>query len=322
MWGVMDINNNQTLHEIVEEVLKEAITNPNQWDFDQFIETDAWKPNIPDLGECFSYVMVYLNKVFDLFGFKLTIRKADQMEFIDIAKELNKKLDLSHYFKNTINGLCAQFIMYDKKYEPPSTDKIMKITDSDEKYKQIDTYAQNKAKKWLESYIKEINVIDGIAPKIISNCGYAYKRAYKNAIKTAQSILYQKVGNTYEIFHRKWLSFEDFKATNNVERLWKKFIEYARAYTENDNLLISEGIKKSICSDFTKHLNVIIPIIKKYDVFFHKLVYHMQYKEHITISDKIGQSEIMRKNEMITEQPTLSHISKTDQLALESFLNT
>src|SRR5438132_13164419 len=30
MWGAMDINNNRTLHEIVEEVLKEAITNPNQ----------------------------------------------------------------------------------------------------------------------------------------------------------------------------------------------------------------------------------------------------------------------------------------------------
>ncbi|CAG8611262.1 14433_t:CDS:2 [Cetraspora pellucida] len=141
-------------------------------------------------------------------------------------------------------------------------------------------------------------MIDGITPKIISNRGYAYKRAYKNAIKTAQSILYQKIGNTYKIFHGEWLSFEDFKATNNVERLWEKFIEYVRAYTENDNLLISKWIKKSICSDFTKHLN------------------------HITISDKIGQPETMRKNEMITEQPTLSHISKTDQLALESFLNT
>ncbi|CAG8482086.1 1095_t:CDS:2 [Racocetra persica] len=143
-----------------------------------------------------------------------------------------------------------------------------------------------------------------------------------NAIKTAQSILHQKIDNTYEIFHREWLSFEDFKATNTVERLWERFIEYAGAYTENDNLLISEEIKKSICSDFTKHLNALIPIIEKYDVFFHRLVYHIRYKEHITIPDKIGQPETMRKNEMITEQPTLSHISKTDQLALESFLNT
>jgi len=48
----------------------------------------------------------------------------------------------------------------------------------------------------------------------------------------------------------------------------------------------------------------------------------MRYKEHIIIPDKIGQPETMRKNEMITEPPTLFHISKTDQLALDNFLNT
>ncbi|CAJ0651449.1 6482_t:CDS:2 [Entrophospora sp. SA101] len=58
---------------------------------------------------------------------------------------------------------------------------------------------------------EEINVINGIAPKIISNRGYAYKRAYKNAIKTAQAISYQKIGDTYEIFYGDWLNFEDFK---------------------------------------------------------------------------------------------------------------
>ncbi|CAJ0906470.1 8524_t:CDS:2, partial [Entrophospora sp. SA101] len=81
----------------------------------------------------------------------------------------------------------------------------------------------------------------------------------------------------------------DFKGNDSIERLWEKFLKYARAYTENDDLL---------------------------------LVYHMRYKEHITIPDKIGQPGTMRKNEMITEQPTLSHISRTDQLVLESFLNT
>nr|CAG8573489.1 6798_t:CDS:2 [Entrophospora candida] len=240
------------------------------------------------------------------------------MEFVDVAEELNKELDLSHYFENTITALCAQFIMYDKRYEPPSTDKIMQISDLDEKYKQIDIYAQNKAKKWLESYIKEINGIDS---KIISNHGYAYKHAYKKAVKTAQAILHWKIGNTYEIFHGEWLSFEDFKATNTVKRLWERFIEYARAYTENDNLLISEKIKISICSNFTKHLNTLTLIIKKYDAFFHQLVYHMWYKEHVSIPNKISPPETMRKKEIITKQPTLSDITKANQMALDDFLN-
>ncbi|CAG8473088.1 4936_t:CDS:1 [Acaulospora morrowiae] len=120
------------------------------------------------------------------------------MEFVDIVKEEGRHIDLSHYFENVITALCARFIIYDKKYEPPSTDKIMKIMNLDEKYKQIDSYAQEKAKKWLESFIKEINGIDF---KIISNHGYAYKRAYKNAVKTVQAILYQKIGDVYEIFY-------------------------------------------------------------------------------------------------------------------------
>ncbi|CAG8815410.1 8052_t:CDS:2, partial [Racocetra persica] len=53
----------------------------------------------------------------------------------------------------------------------------------------------------------EINVKNRIDSKKISNRGYAYKRAYKKV----QDILYQKMGNTYKIYHRDWLSFEDFK---------------------------------------------------------------------------------------------------------------
>src|SRR6266542_4671617 len=43
---VRDVNNERSLHEIVEDVLRNAITNLKQWDFEQFIETDAWKPNM------------------------------------------------------------------------------------------------------------------------------------------------------------------------------------------------------------------------------------------------------------------------------------
>lgn len=41
----MDINNKHLLYKIVKNVLKDTISNSNQWNFNQFIETDAWKPN-------------------------------------------------------------------------------------------------------------------------------------------------------------------------------------------------------------------------------------------------------------------------------------
>ncbi|CAH1767546.1 18901_t:CDS:1 [Entrophospora sp. SA101] len=163
---------------------------------------------------------------------------------------------------------------------------------------------------------------------MISGRGPAYKRAYKNAVKKARDILHQEIGDSYEIFHGNWLSFEYFKVYDPVEILWERFIEYAKSSTQNSetssakNISVNDKIKESICSGFVKHLDTLIKIIEKYDIFFHKLVYHMRYKEHISIPEKIGTPETMRKNEMVTERPTLPCILEADRLLLDSFLNT
>jgi len=86
--------------------------------------------------------------------------------------------------------------------------------------------------------------------------------------------------------------------------------------------LVSDEIKESIYSDFIKRLNALILIIEKYDAFFHKLMYHMRYKEHVSIPNKIGPPETMRKKEIIIKQPTLCNITKVDQMVLNDFLNT
>ena len=46
MQGAMDINNDRSLHDIAKDVLRDALVNTKQWNFKQFIETDAWKPNV------------------------------------------------------------------------------------------------------------------------------------------------------------------------------------------------------------------------------------------------------------------------------------
>src|SRR6185312_14690022 len=85
------------------------------------------RSKIPDPGERFSYVVANPERVFDLSGIKLKQPKADRMKFVDVAKDLGRNIDLYHYFENTITGLCARFIMYDKKYEPLPSDKIMQL---------------------------------------------------------------------------------------------------------------------------------------------------------------------------------------------------
>src|SRR6266511_4860 len=99
---------------------------------------EKYKSRILMPSERFSYVVTNPDMTFDLYGRKLNLIKGDKIEFVNVAKELGKELDLYHYYEKTIISLCARFIIYDKKYKLALSDKIMQIKNLDEKYKQID----------------------------------------------------------------------------------------------------------------------------------------------------------------------------------------
>jgi len=46
-----------------------------------------------------------------------------------------------------------------------------------------------------------------------------YKCAYKNAVKKAQEMLYQKIGDLYKIFYGEWLNYKIFMENNPIEIL-------------------------------------------------------------------------------------------------------
>ncbi|GBB97420.1 hypothetical protein RclHR1_29900003 [Rhizophagus clarus] len=109
---------------------------------------------IPDSGEQFSYVVVNNGPRYKEDGTKST-RKGDYMEFVNIAKEQNMEIDIGYYLEQTV-GMCARFINEDDMFQPPPSDKIMQIKDTDEREKRIDDYSQRKAKNWLNKYIKTL----------------------------------------------------------------------------------------------------------------------------------------------------------------------
>ncbi|CAJ0749780.1 20542_t:CDS:2 [Entrophospora sp. SA101] len=146
MWEILGIENKDSLHKIVEKVIREAMMNTLQWKFEQFIKTATWKLNKNLHVHCFIDQMkkVCKNKIpgpGDRFSFVVTKAKMD--------------FDLHDL-------LCMG-----KRCEPPSSDKITQIRDSDEKYKQIDTYAQTRPRSGSSHILKEINVINGFIPQMI-----------------------------------------------------------------------------------------------------------------------------------------------------------
>ncbi|RGB22388.1 hypothetical protein C1646_677878 [Rhizophagus diaphanus] len=65
---------------------------------------------IPEPGERFEYIVVENNS---------SQRVGDKMEYLEVVRRLDKKIDISYYLK-TVVSLCARFINYDERYQPSS----------------------------------------------------------------------------------------------------------------------------------------------------------------------------------------------------------
>ncbi|CAB5210402.1 unnamed protein product [Rhizophagus irregularis] len=135
MREAMDINNTRSIHNIVEDTLREA--RNKEWDFNEFIVMGTWKPKknnlcnnrfmkrmrernerIPDPGERFSYVVVKGPRLRSEEGRLIPYRVGDYMEYAGIAKEKNMEIDINYYLGTTV-GMCARFINEDDRYQPP-----------------------------------------------------------------------------------------------------------------------------------------------------------------------------------------------------------
>ncbi|CAG8640673.1 1938_t:CDS:1, partial [Paraglomus occultum] len=111
---------------------------------------------IPEPGERFEYIVVEGENYYDNNNRKIPWKKGNYMEFPDVAKKLNKKIDISYYLKSVV-GLCARFINNSKCFEPqPDSESLKNITDPDELWTAKDGIAQESAERWLKKYIKDL----------------------------------------------------------------------------------------------------------------------------------------------------------------------
>lgn len=100
--------------------------------------------------------MVKREDQYDEYGKKISWKVGDCMEYPDMAKKLNKKIDINYYLKSVV-GLCARFINSDKCFEP-STDceSLINITAPDELWTKKDELEQKSAERWIKKYIKDL----------------------------------------------------------------------------------------------------------------------------------------------------------------------
>ncbi len=96
-----------------------------------------------DSGEQFSYIIVKGSHLHDEKGRLIPYRVRDYMEYLNIAKEQNMKIDINYYLGITV-VMYARFINENDSYQPPPSHKIMQIKDPDVREKKINKHFQDK----------------------------------------------------------------------------------------------------------------------------------------------------------------------------------
>lgn len=277
MSACMSTANNRSLRQIVDDVLRDAVVNGRQWNFEDFVQMATYKPDkanvpvqrfiarmrakhslekleatramragesvkpyryeIPDPGEKFKYVLVKTSATYDLKGRKINLRKGDRMEFASAAAALNLEIDVATYMINYVVGICARFINGDDEFQPPS---VANYSD-----KQIDVFAQESAKKMLEKYVSRLSDID---PAMMRKRGYAYRRAYKAASTELRDLAADVSSGVAEVLHGDWLSYdmfnlnEEYSVDEAVGSVWQSADDFAKHVVDTESEQWCKGV--------------------------------------------------------------------------------
>ena len=219
-WRVMRacvaLDNTRSVRAIVEDVIRDALANPAQWDFRHFVKTAAWRPDkknaavqrfvarmraraaaaapadaarlyaLPEPGERFNFVMTRPAAVFDLAGRRTPASAGDRMEYAHVARELGLEVDVSHYMMTYVVSLCARFANGDPAFHPPP-DLARALGDA------ADKYAFDRAGAALKALIRQLSA-GGETPAALAARGRAYRVAYRAAAGEARAALVARVG--------------------------------------------------------------------------------------------------------------------------------
>lgn len=241
LWAAVSLEEDRSLEQIVFDVLREAVTNLDQWSFDDFVQSDAYRPDKdnkpvkrfiarmaprhareqaenkrlvaagktprkiqyapPEVGARFQYVIAKV-PAFGIQGLKRNLTKGDRMEYADVMREQGMAaIDIPFYLKSYVVGQCARFINFSDRFQPRG------VTDP----KKADEEAQKAAKKELEKYVTSL--YEGGSARSL---GYAYRRAYAAAADEVYGSLVRQAGcPAATVLHSEWLTHDVFLSSGN-----------------------------------------------------------------------------------------------------------
>lgn len=232
MWDSMNVDNEKTLEEIVLETLRWATSSDIKWTTEQFVKVKTYKTakkNLtvhqfvdrmkikhdlekaemklgatteflytpPESGEKFKCVMVKPQYSHDMYGKIVSRKVGNLMEYLHVVKKLGLPIDIEYYLKQEVVGMCARFIMYQKKFmcneelKAEADGKLDSVSDAT--LKQFDAEAQKRAKKYLVDFVGKLTS----GPVQKKTYGLIAKKTYKNV---KDELEHKNIALDYELY--------------------------------------------------------------------------------------------------------------------------
>lgn len=225
LWKFMELRppeaRTKNILQMVTDILSEGVTNIEQWNFNDFVQSASWRPEKknqsvhrfmrrmrtkneaavrnnerrvargrnprkllymePEPGERFRFVIVEREREFTIKGHAKEFRKGDLMEYEHVAKKFKYKIHVKYYLMHYVVGLCARFINGMPDFEP-ETGLIPK---------EQDKVRQKKAVNFLKKFIRDL----GIDAKKNTKLGTRYQKIFKEVERECIDVVSKSLGS-------------------------------------------------------------------------------------------------------------------------------
>ena len=238
LWAAVALDNSRSLLAITEEVIREAVENHEQWAFEDFVQTAAWKPDrdnksvqhfmarmraqvereeaenrqriargvapvppiyyIPPAGARFSFVLVQAEEQFTLRGLKRSPKVGDMMEYPEVARARKLPIAVGEYLTRRVAGVGARCINYAERFQAGGRPGDPAAADK---------HSQDAAKSYLEKFIGGLRAVP---PEVVAARGYAYKRAWRAASAASSEAIQAAHPAAAGVLDGPFLDWSDF----------------------------------------------------------------------------------------------------------------
>jgi len=343
--NIFDYNNYDSVIDIIYKEL-DFIYNTD-WDISYFIQKATYKPHkdnkkvnvfvdrmknkleyakleedkerielyhIPEVCEKFPYVIALKPNKIDARGRKVELKIGEKMEYPDVLKKFNMKIDFTYYIEKQFVGIISRFCSYYPKFHEGIEDNL--------KYKKRDEKIIKNAKKYFINYCKQYHEDINVNDKVINN----YKKIFRESKNKFIDVNKNKItGGFLELFKSQENKIEDENLSKLIHNYYSsvalkysnKINLYKILNIDESNVNIYNQYYLNKYDDISEYLNDQVEKVKEwFDENLNKIEYlFKKYKNRLykVVLDNRNNEDLINNKNKFNKLLRITDLSKEDK---------